>query len=299
MALKDWLSNMTSAAGKAKSRGSSQSRELSIDDLITLERYDEAREKLKIKVAAKKSDYRARIQLADIYLKMGKTTDAIEEYLAIADRYTSEGFFDKGYALISKLSRRIPHEETLQAKMAAIQRTKRLEHRRQLVVSSLGMKAWAIEVRQHWPDLIRGPIIEVLSREQLQKVFPLLDIRRLAEGQVLVKRNQSLEELFVVLTGEIGAQVQLASGSQTDLRIFHGGDILGERALMKRQPWPALYRAKKATKVLVLNRGGLEQAMLGEEDPRGLLDALRMQDHDSQIAEAASKVKAADPSDEG
>ncbi len=296
MAIKDWLNSVTSAASKATSKSSASTEEkLTIDDLITLERYDEALEKLKKRVKANKGNYRARIQLADIYLKTGQAGEGIEEYLSIADRYTSEGFFDKGYALVAKLARMIPHEEKLEAKMASIRRSKRLEHRRQLIVSELGATPWAIEVRQHWPELIQGPIVEVLSREQLTKLFPLLSIVRLAAGDVLAKKDESKEELYVILTGEIGAEVVLATGSATDLRIFHGGDIIGDRALLKREPWPATYRAKKATKVLVLGREGLAQALVGEEDPRAFLNTLRMQENDDHVAESASKVKAVDP----
>ncbi|MCP4204914.1 MAG: cyclic nucleotide-binding domain-containing protein [bacterium] len=296
MALKDWLNSMTSAAGKASSRSSASDEDLSIDDLITLERYDEALVRLKNRVSKNKGDYRSRIRLADLYLKTSKPTEAIEEYLSVADRYTAEGFFDKGYALVAKLARMIPHEEKLQAKMAAIQRAKKLEHRRQVIVGALGTVAWAVEIRQHWSDLIQGPLVEVLSRDQLKRVFPLFQIQRLQEGDVLVERGASRETLFVILTGELAAEVELATGNATDLRTFRGGDLVGERALLKRMPWPATYRAKVATKVLGLSREGLEKSLLGEEDPRGFLNALRMQELDAEVADSVSKLKAAETS---
>ncbi|MCH7666807.1 MAG: cyclic nucleotide-binding domain-containing protein [Acidobacteria bacterium] len=296
MALKDWLDKMASAVGKAASRRASDGEGLSIDDLITLERYDEALVRLKSKVSKNRSDYRSRIRLADLYLKTSRPGEAIEEYLSVADRYASEGFFDKGYALVAKLARMIPHEEKLEAKMSAIRRAKRLEHRRQVVVASLGTKAWAMEVRQHWGDLVRGPLVELLSQDQIKKLFPLFEIQRLAEGEVLVERGDSKEMLFVILTGELAAQVQLATGSDTDLRTFQGGDLIGDRALLQRVPWPATYRALIATKVLGLSREGLEKALIGEEDPKGLLNALRMQGLDMVVVDSIGKLKAVQPS---
>ena len=302
MALKDWLTKFTSAAGKAGSKKSSRrtgaavEKALSIDDLITLERYEEALVRLKKRVSQNKGDYRARTQLADVYLKTGKSGEAIEEYLSVADRYTSEGFFDKGYALVAKIARMLPNEEKLQSKMATIRRAKRLEHRRQLVVGCLGTAQSAIEVRQYWHELIRGPIVEVLSDEQLARLFPLLELRKLDEGQVLVERDSSRQELYVILGGEISAEVELASGKATDLRTFRGGDIVGELALLKRLVWPATYRAKKTTKLLALTRAGLEKALVGEEDPRGFLNSLRLQAMDEQVAEAVGKLKTPAPS---
>lgn len=296
MALKNWLDKMASALGKAPSRRGSDGEGLSIDDLITMERYEEALARLKSKVSRNKSDYRSRIRLADVYLKTSRSGEAIEEYLSVADRYVSEGFFDRGYALVAKLARMIPNEEKLEAKMSSIRRAKRLEHRRQVVVTSLGMKAWAMEVRQHWDDLVRGPLIELLSQAQLEKLFPLFEIQRLAEGEVLVERGDSKEMLFVILTGELAAQVQLATGSSTDLRTFRGGDLIGERALLQRVEWPATYRALIATKVLGLSREGLEKALIGEEDPKGLLNALRMQGLDMAVVDSVAKLKAVHPS---
>lgn len=296
MALKNWLDKIASALGKTASRRGSDGEGLSIDDLITMERYEEALARLKSKVSKNKSDYRSRIRLADVYLKTSRSGEAIEEYLSVADRYVSEGFFDRGYALVAKLARMIPNEEKLEAKMSSIRRAKRLEHRRQVVVTSLGMKAWAMEVRQHWDDLVRGPLIELLSQAQLEKLFPLLEIQRLAEGEVLVERGDSKEMLFVILTGELAAQVQLATGSSTDLRTFRGGDLIGERALLQRVEWPATYRALIATKVLGLSREGLEKALIGEEDPKGLLNALRMQGLDMAVVDSVAKLKAVHPS---
>lgn len=288
MAIKDWLNSVTSAASKG---GSSPKEDLSIDDLITLERHEEALAQLKIKVKENQRDYRSRTLLADVLLKTGKTSEAIDEYLSVADRYTAEGFHNKGHALIAKLARRLPHDETLQKKMAQIERAKRLERRKQLVADALGATAWAMELRHHWNELIQGPIIEELSRDQLKKLFPLLSIRRLTEGELLVGHGEAREELYIILTGEIAAEVMLPSGTYTDLRAFLGGQIIGEHALLQRQAWPASYRAKTVAKVLSLDRQGLEQSLVGEEDPRGFLDLLRAQGNDHHVLEAASKMK--------
>ena len=295
MAIKDWLSSMTSGGGKTAPRRGAVDKGLSVDDLITLERYDEALALLKKKVAKNKGDYRSRILLADLYLKTKKSGEAIEEYVAVADRYASEGFFDKGYALIAKLSRMLPHEDKLKAKMTALQRAKRLEHRRQVVVASLAGKLWAVEVGQHWNELIRGPLIEVLSLDQLKKLFPLLEFVRLEEGKTLVERGETKNMAFLILSGELAAQVQLAAGNTTDLRSFRGGDLVGDSALFQRAPWPATFRAKSACKLLGLTRAALQQVMIGEDDPKGFLDMIRIQGNDQELVESVRHLKATQP----
>ena len=71
-------------------------------------------------------------------------------------------------------------------------------------------------------------------------------------------------------------------------------DCLGENALLKRKAWPASYIAKKRTSMLRLDRNGLETLLLGEADPRGLLDALRAQGHDGNIDQILSQLNKAE-----
>lgn len=295
MALKDWLGKMGSAASKgASSGGAAKSAELTIDDLITLERYDEAVSRLKKRIKSNSKDYRSRIQLADAYLKTEQSAEAINEYLSVADRYAAEGFFDKANALVAKLSRMIPHEDKLIAKMEGLKRSKKLEHRRKIVTDSLRGKSWAFEIRQNWSDLVKGPLIEMLTREQLVKIFPLFSFERFKEQQVLVERRENRPELFVLVSGTVAAELVLPAGNTADLRTFNGGDMIGDRALLRQEPWAATYRAKTSTLALVLGREGLAQTLVGEEDPRGLLNILRVQGFDEVIAQAVGKVKVAE-----
>jgi CRP-like cAMP-binding protein len=94
------------------------------------------------------------------------------------------------------------------------------------------------------------------------------------------------------VAGEISARVVLPNGSTTDIRSFRGGDLIGEQALFGHQPWPAVYVAASKTMALVLDRGGLEKALLGEADPKGLLDALRADRSDEEVYAAISKMTA-------
>ncbi len=298
MAFKDFLEKIRPSSAKSGGQGGAVGEEeLTIDDLITLERYEEARTKLKKRVKHRPNDYRSRIQLADVYLKTGEPTEGIAEYLSIADRYTRDGFFDRGHALLSKLSRMMPGEERLLGKMASIERAKRLDHRRDMVVDSLIGKSWAFEVRKHWPDLVRGPLVEVLSEEQLGKLMPAMDFRRFKKGELLARRDEKRVEMFTLVTGSVAAEVELATGATTELRIFHGGDMVGDRALFRREPWPANYRALEKTLALVLDRRGVQQALTGEEDPRAFLDTLQIQRLDTDIADAIGKIKAAHPAE--
>ena len=71
---------------------------------------------------------------------------------------------------------------------------------------------------------------------------------------------------------------------------LRAGDVIGERALFGRQPWPAVYVASSKALALVLDRGSMEKALTGEDDPRGLLEALRADRNDEDVQRAVAKI---------
>ena len=91
------------------------------------------------------------------------------------------------------------------------------------------------------------------------------------------------QALELVARGALEAVVE-ASGGLHSARAFGVGDVVGEAALFERKPWPATYRATQNTTLLQLDKAGLEQALVGNADPRGLLEVLRDQHQDREVA---------------
>ncbi len=295
MGIKDWINKVGAAAGTGKKQATA---EMSISDLVNLKRYDEALAKAEARVKRQPRDLHARLKKADVLLKMGRAADAVDEYVAVADAYAADGFFDKAAAVLAKVERLAPPSDKLRARIVRIERSKELEHRRDVVLGSLKASAAgkalggsSFEIERLWTHLTRGPLIVSLTDEQLQRLFPRFELERLDEGELLARGGERRDELFVIVEGEVAARVPLASGGRTDLRAFSSGDIIGERALLKREPWAVDHVVSKRTTALKLGREGLEAAMVGDSDPRGFLEALRQQGHDDEVAAAAAKIK--------
>ena len=288
MALKDWF---RSSGGASEQYG--------VDDLIALGRLEEAEDRLRARTRANPRDLHARLRLADLLFKRERRDEALDEYMSIADSYAREGFYDKSVALLTKLVRLLPHEEKLRQKMRAIERAKSLEHRRDLVIDGLmerrggevdtpaGTSAFALQ--QLWKELCEGPLIERLSDSQLKRLFRVMDLFKLPAGDSLAAEGEAKPELYLVAHGEI--EVRIGGERSTVLRSFGPGDILGDRALFERLPWPADFLAGVDSTLLRLTRGRLEEAMRGDPDPRRMLDALREQRHDHQVAAALRAVR--------
>ncbi|MDX1631842.1 MAG: hypothetical protein R3234_08270, partial [Thermoanaerobaculia bacterium] len=72
-------------------------REYTIDELIILERWEEAEEKLKAKMKVK-DQVHDHLKLADVYVGLKRISDAIDEYVYVADKYAADGFYDRAIA---------------------------------------------------------------------------------------------------------------------------------------------------------------------------------------------------------
>lgn len=277
--------------------GQKGSQELDIDDLIVLERYGEAEEKLKTRLRINPNDLHSHVKLAEVYTTTGQTEKALEEYLFVADEFADDGFYDKAMAVAAKAAKLAPNDPSLAERIQRFEALKRMEHRRNAVVDGLmgqsreDVKTSVFEAQQIWLDLAETPFIRSLAPEQLRKLFGAMSLLKLPVGSIFLRAEQRLDELFLVTRGVVEARLTEGERDQV-LRAFGPGDIFGEAALFERKPWLASYRVDQPATMLKLTAAGLQAALLGNSDPRGLLDALRAQRLDRDIASSVQKLSA-------
>jgi tetratricopeptide (TPR) repeat protein len=284
-------------------RDSSAPREVehSIDDLIVLERWEEAIERLEARVKANPRDLHAHLKLADALQASGKSAKALDQYLLVVDSYADEGFHDRALALANKLARSAPGDEQIQLRVARLHRLKELEHSRVLAVEGLmsgqeGQDALSklspVEAQQVWTSVASSDLVRRLGGEQLKRLFSGSALTIWEPGEVVAERGSLIERMFLVVKGQIEALVATPDGRSLQLRILVPGDLFGERALLEHKPWPATYRVIERARLLRIDKAGLERSLAGNPDPRQLLDTLRGQRHDREVATAAEKLLA-------
>lgn len=285
MALKDWL--------RGKDKG--ETEQLDADDLITLERFDEARRQLAAKVKASPGDLHAHQRLAEVYLRLGDVDKAIDTYVYVAESYTRDGFFDHAIALLTKVGRIAPQDDRIPIRIDRLRQRKKLERLRSVVVEALARAGTAggtsaVEIDRLWDGLTSTPLLHHLDREQLKKLFGALRVVRVKPGSAVARRGQQMERLYLIAEGSIEAQIELPDGKRPMLRAFGPGAIVGERALLEHRPWPADYVSEGQATLLMLTVEGLERALSGNPDPRALLDALREQRNDTEIETSVRRL---------
>ncbi len=276
--------------------------ELTIEDLIVLERYEEAIERLEKKTHDNPNDLHSHLRLAEVYAQVGKGAKALDQFLYVADMYTDDGFYDKALAQLSKVSRLAPGDDTVRAKMQRIQRLKDLEHSRVLAIEGLVeadqekdplARTSPVEVERLWQGLASTAIVEKLSGDQLKRLFSGCELWSVDAGTEIAARGSREEFLLILITGAAEATFTTSDGQTFQVRAFAPGDILGERSLLEHKPWPASYRVTARAKFVRVGTSGMERALTGNPDPRALIDALRSQRSDQAVASAVEKLEAA------
>ena len=291
MSMKEWF-------GK-RGGGKKKPGPVHVDDLIILEKWDEAERMLKDNLKRKSRDLSSRTKLAKIYEKTSRPREAVEEYIYIADRYAVDGHFDKASAMLSKANKMAPQEGKIILKRQAVERMRKFEQRLSSVMRSLsslegqvGSTATSsyLELRRVWSELAVSDLMNHLDNEQLGRLLKVMELQRLGRDKAIVERGQQLDQLFLVTRGKVDIELELPNGETTVIRCLEPGDVVGDQALLERSVWKATYRTTEPVVLLVLDRPGLEAALQGNTDPRGLLNALREQRLDLEVAEAVRKT---------
>ena len=273
--------------------------ELSIEDLIVLERWEDAIVRLESRLKDLPNDLHSHLRLAEVYAQLGKGTLALDQFLFVADSYTDDGFYDKALALLAKVAKLVPGDESVRAKMLRNQRLKSLEHSRSMAIEGLvhAQKEWdplartsPIEVERIWQTLAATSLVERLPGEQLKRLFTGCELELVERGNVLAERGARDEFLLIVVSGAVEAVLDVPGERQFQLRVLVPGDVFGEGALLEHRPWPATYRTLERSKFVRVSAAGLETALRGNPDPRCLLDALRAQHADRDVADATAKL---------
>ncbi len=291
MALKGWFGG--------KSKGSQQ--EYTIDDLIVLERYEEAADRLREKLKVNPQDLHSHLKLAEVYTELRELDRAVDEYAFVADEYAQDGFYDKGIALLSRASKLAPDDASLRERIEAQQREKSMDHVRVLAIEGLRQAGGqvdgtsALELQRLWHNLAPSLLVQTMPGEQLKRLFAAMRLHHLETGAVVADQGSTEPFLLLLARGTVEATVRHSGGAvPTLVREFGPGDVIGESALLERGSWPADYRVGEALTALQLTRAGLEKCLVGQNDPRGFLELLRGQHLDREVTAAVRTLRGPD-----
>jgi len=115
-------------------------------------------------------------------------------------------------------------------------------------------------------ELVRNSALAVeLTGDQCAVLAELVSVRKLADGEVLVRQGASDNYLYVIVSGALAVARQVeADGQWLNLHLLSKGDLAGELGFMDGRPHYAALRATGPTQVLCLEREKLESLLQRE-----------------------------------
>jgi len=266
-------------------------RKLTVDELMTLGRHDEARVELEDRLRRNLRDRRTMVKLGEALLALRRPSEALEMFEGAAQSYAGDGFHDKSRAILHKILRIAPNHEKAIVGLEQLDRAKEREARRRVVQRHLkspseanATQLDAFTLDQIWKALSRSSVIEAFDTRTLGRLFERLELRQVAPNVQLIDPGETLEEYYLVASGSIEVVQERSGAAPVILRTYLPGDAFGEGALLEHRPWVAIHRTAKASRLLCLTPDALAAILPGTEDPRGFLDALRLQRHDASLA---------------
>ena len=283
---------------------SSPEQQYTIDDLIVLEKYADAEQRIQADLKFRPNDLNLHLKLADVYVGLRNIARAIEEYGWVADKYASDGFHDRAIAVLLKARRLNPMDDTLPARIERLENSRKLEHSRTGALEGFlhgvhaksGGGTAVMEFQNIWRALLKTRLLRELSSDQLKLLFQGVSVVYVEPGQTVMDRGSRDEALFVVVSGDVVASVLDAKGAPVDVRTFGAGQLIGEGSLFEHRAWPAGYKARTKVTLLRLDGAGLETCLKGNPDPRGFLDVLRREQADREVSQIVARLETQAPS---
>ena len=113
--------------------------------------------------------------------------------------------------------------------------------------------------------LVEHQVCRGLSPEALARLQSLLQHRRYEVGDLIIRKGERANELFLLMAGEVSVTAALPDGRMKRLSTISGGMAFGELAVLDRSERTADVRADKRVECLVLSADALDR--LGAEQP--------------------------------
>jgi len=296
VSIKSWFGT---SGTKQEQKPAKKQEDYTIDDLIVLERYEEACEHVKSKLKLNPNDLHMHLRLAEVYAGLKQYEKAVDEFGYVAEEFAQDGFYDKGIALLSKAQKLAPMDQSLRYKIERIQREKSMENVRAIALEGLrqagGQQAGtsAVELKRTWHHLATSTVVQHLAGDQIKRLFSAMELTRLDKDAAIAEEGSRESFLLLIVGGVVDAFYRELSGKEMAIRSFTSGDIIGEGPLLERGAWPANYRVAEPGTALRLTREGLEKTLVGNPDPRNFLEVLREQHHDRDLAATLRRLRTA------
>jgi CRP/FNR family cyclic AMP-dependent transcriptional regulator len=106
--------------------------------------------------------------------------------------------------------------------------------------------------------LRRVPLFAELSPPDLKQIAAIATERLYSEEQIISRQDEPGDELYVIVSGEVCVKARQPNGADSEIARRHAGDVVGEMAIITREPRIASLVAASEVRVLVIGQKPFE-----------------------------------------
>ncbi len=147
------------------------------------------------------------------------------------------------------------------------------------------------EQADHQRILATVDILKPLTSEERQEVSRSLVSRVYAPGEVVVRRNEPGDSMFVIYRGRAEVLVPDGGGQPQQVAVLEPGNVFGEMSLFTGEARTADVRALEELDLLVLQKPAIER-LLNENENLALAFSVTIAERQARLAEISRAVPA-------
>ncbi len=214
-------------------------------------------------------DMNSRLRLADALSCVGRTEEAIEEYLVVAEDYAERGFLVKAIAVNKKIVKLDSSRDDIHKKLVELDKMYRGEavesEDETEDVASVAEESVPEEVEDdsgsedEERDLkVKTPLFSDFEPDEFNMIVKGLNYHVCPEDTVIVTEGDEGDSMFVIVRGEVSVITHDQENKPFELTRLGEGDFFGEVSLLTGKPRTATIKTTMETEFLELMRDELD-----------------------------------------
>jgi small-conductance mechanosensitive channel/CRP-like cAMP-binding protein len=135
--------------------------------------------------------------------------------------------------------------------------------------------------------------LAVLPADEVEKLSRSAESHLYAEGEVIVRKGETADEMYIVQSGQVAVLMPGAGGAKREVATLGPGKFFGEMALMTGEPRTADVVAKVDSELLVVSHGAFHATLAAHPELAETVSRV-IAERQAKLHEHAAKTKTQD-----
>jgi len=229
-----------------------------LDSMLFGGKYEKELKELEQKVAQDPKNLRLRVRIGDLLEKLGKRTESIEAYHAVAEEYARTGMLIQAIALYKLILRLDPTKSKIHLQLADLYAQWGKPEEEIPGIRDAEKVPPAAAVPGTLPPI---PLFSDLKKEELSRVMEKIQAKRFARGKAICREGDPGNSLYIISHGKVAISRQQPGKGKIVLNELTDGDFFGEFAYFANARRQATVEALEDTEVLEMTKDELQRVI--------------------------------------